>query len=113
MGSLGDLASPELKYQSSRRKDAFWLEIVARNRKFAGHVALYCLVSKFGASQKSGFQKRGFGGCSPGTKTGTRVRSPKPPFYETALLSPNDKFARFLGSVMGTAMTNRRHEAAD
>ena len=28
--------------------------------------------------------------CSPGTKTGTRVRSPKPPFYETALLSPSD-----------------------
>ena len=26
-------------------------------------------------------------GCSPGTKTGTRVLSPKPPFYETALLS--------------------------
>ena len=29
--------------------------------------------------------------CSPGTKTGTRVRSPKPPFYETVLLAPNDK----------------------
>ena len=28
-------------------------------------------------------------GCSPGTKTGTRVRSPKPPFYQTALLSPS------------------------
>ena len=26
----------------------------------------------------------------PGTKTGTRARSPKPPFYETALLSPSD-----------------------
>ena len=26
----------------------------------------------------------------PGTKTGTRVRSPKPPFYETALLSPSE-----------------------
>ena len=26
--------------------------------------------------------------CSPGTKTRTRVRSPKPPFYEPALLSP-------------------------
>ena len=25
--------------------------------------------------------------CSPGTKTGTRAHSPKPPFYETALLS--------------------------
>ena len=30
---------------------------------------------------------------SPGTKIGTRARSPKPPFYETALLSPNDKTA--------------------
>ena len=37
-----------------------------------------------------GFQKGGFGGCSPGTKTGTRARSPKPPFYETALLSPSE-----------------------
>ena len=26
--------------------------------------------------------------CFPGTKTGTRVQSPKPPFYETALLFP-------------------------
>ena len=36
--------------------------------------------SSFGGSQKGGFQKGGFGGCSLGTKTGTRVRSPKPPF---------------------------------
>ena len=28
--------------------------------------------------------------CSPGTKTGTKVHSPKPPLYETALLSPSD-----------------------
>ena len=48
--------------------------------------------AKVGGSQKGGFQKGGFGGCSPGTKTGTRVRSPKPPFYETALLSPSDPF---------------------
>ena len=68
-----------------------------------------------GGCQKGGFPKGGFGGCSPGTKpergyirmfpqnenrnqgtfacspgtkTGTRARSPKPPFYETALLSP-------------------------
>ena len=27
----------------------------------------------------------------PRTKTGTRARSPKPPFYETALLSPSEK----------------------
>ena len=31
--------------------------------------------------------------CSPGTKTGTRAHSPKPPFYETALLSPLDSSA--------------------
>ena len=30
--------------------------------------------------------------CSPGTKTGASVRSPKPPFYETALLSSSDRF---------------------
>ena len=28
--------------------------------------------------------------CSPGMKTGTRAHSPKPPFYETALLSPGE-----------------------
>ena len=28
--------------------------------------------------------------CSPGTKIGTRVHSPKPPFYKTALLSPGE-----------------------
>ena len=49
----------------------------------------YC--HNFGGLQKGGFQKGGFGGCPPGTKTGTRVRSPKPPFYETALLSPSEK----------------------
>ena len=69
-----------------------------------------------GETQKGGFQKGGFGGCSPGTKTRTRVRSDvpsdrktgtrvrmfprnenrnegtfaKPPFDETALLSPGD-----------------------
>ena len=36
-------------------------------------------------------QNEGTFACSPGTKTGTRARSPKPPFYETALLSPRDK----------------------
>ena len=47
-------------------------------------------IPLIGGSQKGGLQKGGFGGCSPGTKTGTRVRSPKPPFYETALLSPSE-----------------------
>ena len=51
-----------------------------------------CRKIKIGGWQKGGFQKGGFGGCSPGKKTGTRVRSPKPPFYETALLSPQWAF---------------------
>ena len=34
------------------------------------------------------FRKEGTFACSPGTKTGTRAHSPKPPFYETAFLSP-------------------------
>ena len=42
----------------------------------------------FGGSQKGGFQKGGFGGCSPGTKTGTRVRSPKPPFWKPPFYLP-------------------------
>ena len=37
----------------------------------------------FGGAQKRGFQKGGFGGCSPGTKTGTRVRSDVPPQRKT------------------------------
>ena len=36
-------------------------------------------------------QNEGTFACSPGTKPGTRVHSPKPPFYETALLSPSEK----------------------
>ena len=35
--------------------------------------------------------------CSPGTKTGTRVHSPKPPFYETTLLSPGELSPRPVG----------------
>ena len=44
--------------------------------------------SFIGGSQKGGFQKGGFGGCSPGTKTGTRVRSPKPPFWKPPFYLP-------------------------
>ena len=47
---------------------------------------------KFGGSQKGGFQKGGFGGCSPGTKTGTRVRSPKPPFWKPPSYLPMTLF---------------------
>ena len=46
----------------------------------------------FGSSQKGGFQKGGFGGCSPGTKTGTRVRSPKPPFWKPPFYLPMTLF---------------------
>ena len=53
------------------------------NRPFISQWPFWCW-------QKGGFQEGGFGGCSPGTKTGTRVRSPKPPFYETALISPSE-----------------------
>ena len=48
-----------------------------------------CGMTRFiGSSQKGGFQKGGFGGCSPGTKTGTRVRSPKPPFWKPPFYLP-------------------------
>ena len=42
----------------------------------------------FGRSPGTKNRNEGTFACSPGTKTGTRVHSPKPPFYETALLSP-------------------------
>ena len=44
----------------------------------------------FGCSPGTQNRNEGTFGCSPGTKTGTRVHSPKPPFYETALLSPGE-----------------------
>ena len=34
----------------------------------------------------------GFGGCSPGTKTGTRVRSPKPLFWKPPIYLPMTLF---------------------
>ena len=37
-------------------------------------------------------RNKGTFACSFGTKTRMRAHSPKPPFYETALLSPNDPF---------------------
>ena len=46
----------------------------------------------FGGSQKGGFQKGGFGGCPPGTKTGTRVHSPKPPFWKPPFYLPVSLF---------------------
>ena len=45
----------------------------------------------FGCSPGTEIQNEDTFACSPGTKTGMRVHSPKPPFYETALLSPLDK----------------------
>ena len=47
---------------------------------------------RLGGSQKGGFQKGGFGGCSPRTKTGTRVRSPKPPFWKPSFYLPMTLF---------------------
>ena len=49
-------------------------------------------LGSVGGSQKGGFQKGGFGGCSPGTKTGTRVHSPKPPFWRPPFYLPMTLF---------------------
>ena len=56
--------------------------------------SLGCLFvhERFGGSQEGGFQKGGFGGCSPGTKTGTRARSPKPPFWKPPFYLPMTLF---------------------
>ena len=45
----------------------------------------------FGMFPRNENQNEGTFAVPPGTKTGTRARSPKLPFYETALLSPSDK----------------------
>ena len=55
----------------------------------------------FGGFQKGGFQKGGFGGCSPGTKTGTRVRSPKPPFTKPPFYLPVTHGSRTLIQYWG------------
>ena len=53
-----------------------------------GHFSSAFFLAFVGGSQKGGFQKGGFGGCSPGTKTGTRVHSPKPPFWKPPFYLP-------------------------
>ena len=57
-----------------------------------GSFVLQTCRPEFGGSQKGGFQKGGFGGCSPGTKTGTRVRSPIPPFWKPPFYLPMTLF---------------------
>ena len=73
--------------QIGRRQDPAW-----RQRQ---SMLLSCRLQRetwrrypFGGWQKGGFQKGGFGGCSPGTKTGTRVHSPKPPFWKPPFYLP-------------------------
>ena len=48
-----------------------------------------------GVRKRVVFQKGGFGGCSPGTKTGTRARSPKPPFWKPPFYLPVTLFGGF------------------
>ena len=67
---------------------------VRQNHPF-GNRPFISPMTLFGGSQQGGFQKGGFGERTPGTKTGTRARSPKPPFYETALLSPSENLLLF------------------
>ena len=58
----------------------------ARNTNVLGHFGAFCCCGSWpplGGTQKGGFQKGGFGGCSSGTKTGTRVRSDVPPERKT------------------------------
>ena len=58
--------------------------------RYPGRPVIFRGFAKFG-----GFQKGGFGGCSPGTKTGTRVRSPKPPFWKPPFYLPVTLFGGF------------------
>ena len=54
---------------------------------------------------KTGTWNDGTFACSPGTKTGTREHSPKPPFYETALLSPSDTRGNALETVLFSSVS--------
>ena len=71
---------------------AFVSVFVSEFKTFWGNFVLQRCHPIIGGSQKGGFQKGGFGGCSPGTKTGTRVRSPKPPFWKPPFYLPMTLF---------------------
>ena len=73
----GSTKRPHLK--PGHLKMAFFSALSLSTRRFPLSI---------GGSQEGGFQKGGFGGCSPGTKTGTRVRSPKPPFWKPPFYLP-------------------------
>ena len=108
---LFSVATQDLFYRSLIQKSTPYNLNISDSYSKGGFV-------RVGGSQKGGFQKGGFGGCSPGTNkteqgyiqmfpgtkngtrvhldvpwdhTGTRAHSPKPPFYETALLFPLDR----------------------
>ena len=103
---------PSLKAPKRQKQQVFW-ELLSNSDNFVNPR----LTGHFRGSQKGGFQKSGFGGCSLVPKTGTRVHSGVPwhekaeqgymrmfpgtknwnkgtfaktAFYETALLFPLD-----------------------
>ena len=71
------------KEQLSRvdKKGWFWRMLPRNKNSQRGYIRMF---------PRNENRNEGTFACSPGTRTGTRVRSPKPRFYETALLSPSE-----------------------
>ena len=63
-------------------KRVVWADVLSERKPERGYVRMF---------PRKENRNEGTFACFPGMKTGTRAHSPKPPFYETALLSPGDQ----------------------
>ena len=70
-------------------------------------------MPRIGETQKGGFQKGGFGGCSPGTKTGTRVRSDIPPERKTATRARSHVDSRESFAIQTPIFTARQADSSE
>ena len=80
------------KLWALREREFFFLFVSAVGEPYSGTPFTCGNLTSIGGSQKGGFQKGGFGGCSPGTKTGTRAHSPRPPFWKPPFYLPMSLF---------------------
>ena len=72
------VCAPE-PHKGGFQKGWFWRMFSRNENRNEGYIRMF---------PRNENRNEGTFACAPERKTGTRVRSPKPPFYETALLSP-------------------------
>ena len=71
-------------------KGWFWRMFRRHEKPERGYVRMFRRNENWKEGTLNENRKEGTFACSCGTKTGMRAHSPKPPFYETALLSPGE-----------------------